>query len=155
MREIIINPSLNQSMVENKTRKVKQLLKSLLQKGHIDDMTAKWLSLTPNPPRIPIFYTLTKIHKPTPVERPIIAGCDGPTERMSTFLDRLIQSISQKQDWYVKDKTDFLNFIKSAKLPKNTFLVSMGITSLYTNLPHEGGVNTVCYAYGDFFFMQT
>ena len=77
-------------MVENKTRKVKQLLKSLLQEGHIDDMTAKWLSLTPNPPRIPIFYTLTKIHKPTPVERPIIAGCDGPTERMSTFLDRLI-----------------------------------------------------------------
>ena len=151
MREIIINPSLNQSMVENKTRKVKQLLKSLLQEGHIDDMTAKWLSLTPNPPRIPIFYTLTKIHKPTPVERPIIAGCDGPTERMSTFLDRLIQSISQKQDWYVKDKTDFLNFIKSAKLPKNTFLVSMGITSLYTNLPHEGGVNTVCYAYEDFF----
>ena len=72
MREIIINPSLNQSMVENKTRKVKQLLKSLLQKGHIDDMTAKCLSLTPNPPRIPIFYTLTKIHKPTPVERPII-----------------------------------------------------------------------------------
>ena len=98
MREIIINPSLNQSMVENKTRKVKQLLKSLLQEGHIDDMTAKWLSLTPNPPRIPIFYTLTKIHKPTPVERPIIAGCDGPTERMSAFIDRLIQSISQKQD---------------------------------------------------------
>ena len=112
-------------------------------------MTAKWLSLAPNPPRIPIFYTLTKIHKPTPVGRPIISGCDGPTERMSAFIDRLIQSISQKQDWYVKDKTDFLNFIESAELPKNTFLVSMG---LYTNLPHEGGVNIVCYAYEDFFY---
>ena len=98
MREIITNPSLNQSMVKNTTRKVKQLLKSLLQEGHIDDMTAKWLSLTPNPPRIPIFYTLTKIHKPIPVGRPIISGCDGPTERMSAFIDRLIQSISQKQD---------------------------------------------------------
>ena len=74
---------------------------------------------------------------------------------MTAFIDRLIQSISQKQDWYVKDKTDFLNFIKSAKLPKNTFLVSIGVTSLYTNLPHEGDVNTVCYAYEDFFFMQT
>ena len=97
MREMIINPSLNQSMVENKTRKVKQLLKSLLQEGHIDDMTAKWLSLTPNPPRIPIFHTQTKIHKPTPVERPIISGCDGPTERISAFVDRLIQPIPQKQ----------------------------------------------------------
>ena len=82
MRETIINPSLNhdQSMVENKTRKVKQLLKSLLQEGHIDHMAAKWLSSTPNSLRIPIFYTLTKIHKPTPVGRPIISGCDGPTE---------------------------------------------------------------------------
>ena len=104
--------SLTQSIhVENTTRNVKQLLKSLLQKGYIDDMTAKWLSLTTNPPRIPIFYTLTKIHKPTPVGRPIISGCDGPTERTSAFIDRLIQSISQKQDWYVKDKTDFLSFI--------------------------------------------
>ena len=33
--------------------------KSLLQEGHINDMSAKWLSLTHNPPYIPIFYTLT------------------------------------------------------------------------------------------------
>ena len=71
---------LTQPMVESTTRKGTQLIKSLLQEGQIDDMTAKWLSLMTNTPRIPIFYTLTKIHKPTPVGRPIIAGCDGPTE---------------------------------------------------------------------------
>ena len=114
-------------------------------------MTAKWLSLTPNPPRIPIFYTLTKIHKPTPVGRPIISGCDGPTERISAFVDRLIQPIAQKQDSYLKDTTDFLNFIESTKLPKNTVLVSMDVTSLYTNIPHEEGVTTVCHAYEDFY----
>ena len=151
---MIINPSLNQSMVENKTRKVKQLLKSLLQEGHIDDMTAKWLSLTPNPPRIPIFYTLTKIHKPTPVERPIISWCDGPTERMSAFLDRLIQSISQKRDWYVKDKTDFLNFIKSAKLPKYTFLVSGRYKPLHQLTTRRGRKHRMLRIRG-FFFMQT
>ena len=114
-------------------------------------MTAKWLSLTPNPPRIPIFYTLTKIHKPTPVGRPIISGCDGPTERISAFVDRLIQPIAQKQDSYLKDTTDFLNFIESTKLPKNTVLVSMDVTSLYTNIPQEEGVTTVCHAYEDFY----
>ena len=72
MRRTLINPSLNLWL------KVTQLIKSLLQEGHIDDMTAKWLSLTPYPPRIPIFYTLTKIHKPTPVGRPIMSGRDGP-----------------------------------------------------------------------------
>ena len=138
-------------MVETTTRKVTQLIKSLLKEGHIDDMTAKWLSLTPNPPRIPSFYTFTKIHKPTPVGRPIISGCDGPTERISAFVDRLIQPIAQKQDSYLKDTTDFLNFIESTKLPKNTVLVSMDVTSLYTNIPHEEGVTTVCHAYEDFY----
>ena len=124
---------------------------TMLQEGHIEDMTAKWLSLTPNPLRIPIFYTLTKIHKLTPVGRPIISGCDGPTEQMSAFVDRLIQPIVQKQDSYLKDTTDFLNFIESTKLPKNTVLVSMDVTSLYTNIPHEEGVTTECHAYEDFY----
>ena len=52
-------------MVDTTSIKVRQLIKSLEQEGHIDKMTEKWLSLTPNPPRIPVFYTLTKIHKPT------------------------------------------------------------------------------------------
>ena len=110
-------------------------------------MTAKWLSLTPDPPRIPVFYTLTKIHKPTPVGRPIISRCDGPTERISAFVDHLmIQPIAQKQASYLKDTTDFLNFIEKTKLPKDTILVSMDVTSLYTNIPQEEGITTVCEA---------
>ena len=90
-------------MVETTAKKVNQLIKSLLQGNHSAEMTAKWLSLMLNPPRIPVFYTLTKIHKSTPVGRPIISGCDGPTELLSSFVDRLIQPIAQKQDSYLKD----------------------------------------------------
>jgi len=113
-------------------------------------MTAKWLSLTPNPLRIPVFYTLTKIHKPTPVGRPIISGCDGPTERISAFVDYLPQPITQVQTSYLKDTTDFINFLEKTKLLSNTILVSMDVTSLYTNIPQEEGINTVCEAYKDF-----
>ena len=69
--------SLDKPMVETTAKKVNQLIKSLHQGNHIDEMTGKWPSLTPNPPRIPVFYTLSKIHKPTPVGRPIISKCDG------------------------------------------------------------------------------
>ena len=101
-------------------------------------MTAKWLSLNPNPPQIPVFYTLTtKIRKPTPVGRPIISGCDGPTERISAFVDHLIQPIAQKQASYLKDTTDFLNFIEKTKL------ASIDVTSLYMNIPQEKGITTV------------
>ena len=142
---------LDNPMVGTTAKKVHRLIQSLLQEGHIDDMTAKWLSLTPDPPRIPVFYTLTKIHKPTPVGRPIISGCDGHTERISAFVDHLIQPIAQKQASYLKDTTDFLNFIEKTTLPKSTILVSMDVTSLYTNIPQEEGITTVCGAYKEFY----
>ena len=82
-------------------QKVKQIVEELHQGSFIDEMTVKWLSQTPNPPRIPVFYTLTKIHKPTPVGRPIVAGNDGPTERISSFVDSLLQPIAKSQKSYV------------------------------------------------------
>ena len=35
-------------------------------------------------------------------------------------------------------------------MPKDTILVSMDVTSLYTNTPHEEGVTTVCHVYENF-----
>ena len=105
-------------------------------------MTAnKWFNQTPDPPRIPVFYTLTKIHKPTLVLRPIISWCDGPTECLSSFVDKLLQPIAQIQESYLKDTTHFIRFIESTRVPKNAFLVSMYVTSLYTNIPQKEGIN--------------
>ena len=53
-------------------------------------MTRKWLSQTPKQPRTPEFYTATKFQKPTITRGPIISGCDGPTERISSFVDTFL-----------------------------------------------------------------
>ena len=118
-------------------------------------MTFKWLSQTPNPLRIPVFYSLTKIHKLTPVGRPIVAGNDGPTERISSFVDSLLQPIAKSQKSYLKDTTDFVNFIERRNLPEDAFLVSLDVASLYTNIPQEEGINTVCKAYQTFYGENT
>ena len=146
---------LQKTMVEETSQRVKQVTRQLHQGGYIDDMTVKWLSQTPNPPRVPIFYTLTKIHKPTPVGRPIISGNDGPSERISAFVDSLLQTIAKSQKSYLKDTTDFINIIERTKLPENTFLVSLDVTSLYTNIPQGEGINTVCRAYENFYGENT
>ena len=139
---------LDKPMVETTTKKAQPLIKTLLSEGHVDKTTAKWLSLTPYPPRILVFYTLTKIHKPTPVRRPIISGCSGPTERISAFVDHLIQPIAQLQASYLKDTTDFINFIERIKLPKNAMHVSMDVT--IPKKPQREGITTVCLAYEEF-----
>ena len=76
-------------------QKVKRIVEELHQGSFIDEMTVKWLSQTPNPPRIPVFYSLTKIHKLTPVGRPKVAGNNGPTERISSFVDGLPKNEGQ------------------------------------------------------------
>ena len=98
-----------------------------------------------------VFYTLTKIHKPTPVGRPIISGCSGPTERISAFVDHLIQPIAQLQASYLKDTTDFINFIERIKLPKSAIHVSMDVTDTKkTTHTQREGITTVCLAYEEF-----
>ena len=52
---------------------------------------------------IPDTKSLTNIHNPNPVERPIISGCDNPTERISSFVDYLLQPIAKVQESYLKD----------------------------------------------------
>ena len=137
-------------MVNTTQTKVNQIIDKLHRGKHIDDMTKKWLAQTSSPPRIPVFYTLTKIHKPDPVGRPIISGCDGPTEKISSFVDTLLQPIAQKQQSYIKDTTDFISFIENTKIGQDTILVAMDVSSLYTNIPQEEGIAIVCNAYETF-----
>ena len=64
---------------------------------------------------------------------------------------RLLQPIEQKQKSYLKDTTDFINFIETTIVPDNAILVSMDVTSLYTNIPQEEGTEAVCKSYDSFY----
>ena len=55
-------------VVKEAARKTSVIIDDLHQGNHIDKMTKKYLK-TPNPTRIPIFYALTKIDKPTLLRR--------------------------------------------------------------------------------------
>ena len=112
-------------------------------------MKREWLSQTSSPPRMPIFNTLTKIHKPKPVDRPIIyISWWWPNGTNILIYDTLLQPVPQNQQSCIKDTTDFINFIEKTKIGQDAILVSMDVTSLYTNIPQEeAGTEIVCKAY--------
>ena len=56
-----------------------------------------------------------------------------------------------QQESYLKDTTHFIRFIESTRVPKNAFLVSMDVTSMYTNITQEEGITIVCNAYENFY----
>ena len=142
-------------IVSSTAAKVGNIVKTLSDNGHIDDLTYKWLSSAQNPPQIPEFSTLTKIHKSTPVGRPIVSGSSGPTERISSFVDSLLQPIAQKQESYIQDNTHFINFIESTPLPDGAVLATLDVCTLYTNIPQEEGIKVVCQYYLEHYQSKT
>lgn len=84
---------------------------------------------------------LPKIHKPTIPGRPIISGCDSPTEKLSIFVDHYLKTLVPLTPSYIKDTNHFLQqvFTLPTPLPHNT-LVTLDVVSLYTNIPHEEGI---------------
>ena len=111
------------------------------------------------------FYVLPKIHKcksildasttspsdivdvPNPPDlssRPIIAGCISPTHRLSNLIGKVLQPLLICQTSYIKDDWDFLRQLPSS-IENDSDLITCDITSLYTSIPHDLGLQAVEY----------
>ena len=118
---------------------VAKILTDLLTEDQIDKHRFEYLfQKSPKPGK---FYLLPKIHKNTlpPPGRPIVSQIGSPTERISGYLDFFLQPFLQKIPSYLKDTGHFLHTIEEINqkgpLPPNTLLVTLDVTSLYTNIP--------------------
>jgi len=93
--------------------------------------------------RTPQLYLLPKIHKgiTPPPGRPIISANGCPTEKISEFVDHFLNPTCKNLKSYVKDTTHFLKLIYDlGDLPNNCILVTMDVSSLYTNIPIDEGI---------------
>ena len=88
-------------------------------------------------PRTPHFYILPKIHKKGVPGRPILSANGCPTEKISGFIDTHLIKYVENISYYIKDTTHFLQILDqhSATLPKESILVTLDVSSLYTNIP--------------------
>ena len=124
------------------------------------------MKLIPSHPRPATFYTIPKVHKlpnlvvstcPSsnpdnfiieaqrlkinPPGRSIVSGIGTLTEYVSAFVDKELQTLLANIPSYIKDTTDFLNKLsRFNNLPVNTILVTLDVTALYSNIPHNDGI---------------
>ena len=115
-------------------------IKRLHKDNIIDDKTKRFLIQTdPKPGR---FYILPKIHKQGNPGRPIVSSNGHPTERISQFVDYHLKPLVHKTASFIKDTTHFLNKLDQlGHLPSNAILVTLDVSSLYTNIPHNEGID--------------
>lgn len=122
---------------------IKEEINNLRNNNYINTKEKNKLSEHLDNPRTPLFYGLPKIHKlfdKFPPLRPIVSGYNSCTVRLSEYIDSFLLYQAQRCKSYIKDTKDFLNKLKEiTSLPEGTFLVTMDVKSLYTNIDHEEG----------------
>jgi len=102
----------------------------------------------PREPRTSQFYILPKTHKEGNPPRPIVSACDYATGNISEFISQLITPLAKKNPTYLGSTKEFVELIRD--LPhypksryKNFFLVTADISSMYTNIPHDQGIDSI------------
>ena len=130
---------LDSDPTEEFSTKITQELKIMKENSHIDKNTFDYLK--PDKPKVGRFYLLPKIHKVNNPGRPIVSANGHPTEKISEFVDFHLRPHVEALPSHLKDTTDYLQKMESMNpLPSGTILVSMDVTSLYTNIPHNDGI---------------
>ena len=72
--------------------------------------------------------------------RPIVAGPVCETHRLSNFIDILLQPYTKYIKSYVKDTNSYRQ-----KISQDSILVSFDVESLYSNIPHDLGLEAIAF----------
>ena len=149
IEEHLADPSTYNELSSDPTQAIRNdalsTLNYLYHTHRIDDITRHHLT-PPKPARTPLFYGLPKVHKPNIPLRPIVSACDSPTDQLSNYVTHFIQPLVEILPSYIRDSKHFLQLLESLPpLPENAILVTADVTSLYTNIPHDEGIESVLH----------
>ena len=118
--------------------------------------TLRWQSWIPpkfvdfcTPPekyRTSQLYFLKKIYKNPMGIRPIVSSVNSVTENISSFVDGWLNPLVQRLPSFIKDSMEFIKLVTTTSIPQNSTLVSIDVSSLYTNIPHRDGTEACIHA---------
>uniref|UniRef100_A0A803JJ97 Helix-turn-helix domain-containing protein n=1 Tax=Xenopus tropicalis TaxID=8364 RepID=A0A803JJ97_XENTR len=103
--------------------------------------------LIPSETKTPIFYHLPKVHKVEcpPVGRPIVSGIQSLNERLSEYIDILLQPLVTRLASYVQDTKHILQILNDCQWHSSYSWGTVDVTSLYSCIPHDRGLRAVSY----------
>lgn len=163
IEKMLLDTEYYEKLDENPHKEIMKKYRSFLNK-HKAELTHKeydyLVNFTCNTSN---FYGLPKIHKSKEINqacttstsnyveleapknltfRPIVAGPSCETHRLSNLLDILLQPYAKHIKSYIKDTKDFLQKLPT-EIPENSILVSFDVVNLYSNIPHELGLEAI------------
>ena len=133
----------------NPENRYKKSLVKLVNKGfRLNILNKKEKAfLVPKAPRVPIMYYLPKVNKDPvcPPGRPIVSGIDSVTSRVGKYIDFYLQPLVRNMPSFLKDTRQVINMLSVIEPPPGLWLVTADVTSLYTIIPHDLGLEAVTH----------
>ena len=134
-------------------KKSKEKILSVLYDGKSKNFISaeEFIAMDPSNSDPAKFYQIFKVHKShpnpgpgsLPPGRPIVSGCNSHTQNISKFVDAHIKEFVPMIPSYIQDTPDFLRkleHLKSNFSLQDAFLVTIDVSSLYTNIPQDEGL---------------
>uniref|UniRef100_A0A8C5PLM2 Reverse transcriptase domain-containing protein n=1 Tax=Leptobrachium leishanense TaxID=445787 RepID=A0A8C5PLM2_9ANUR len=115
-----------------------------LQAGFIDHTIVKFCTV--DYPVMPVLYTIPKLHKDpcSPPGRPIVSAMGSLLEPLGKYVVHVCKSSVMALPTCLRDTPQLLSKLHHFQLPSNPIiLVTLDVRSLYTVIPHEGGINAL------------
>ena len=147
-----LDPNVAVQMLSNDLDDLKKEVQNGLKKGWIDEEQATWL--VPEEPAPGRLYALVKDHVPKekwppgsniPPSRPVESASGTLFENASHFVDHFSNDLVKDLPSYWQDTPDMLRCFESENQagpqPEGSFPVTLDITSLYTNIPIQQGID--------------
>ena len=136
--------------LEEMKKSISNVLKNGLDKEYIS--RSEFKAMDPSEKGPGRFYHIFKVHKEhapgtVPPGRPIVSGNGSITENISRFVDLHAKQVIHRIESHIEDTPHFLRTIEAhnqSKNIKNTdILVTLDVSSLYTNIRHEDGMDAM------------
>ena len=123
-------------------KNIDECISTLAIKGNIERDISKLLR--PVNSRTPVFYMLPKIHKTNNPGRSVVSSVNSHTEKISAYVDDYLRPLAERLPSYIRDTTEFIKRLRAlGKLPRNCLLVTLDVSSLYTNTNTDEGLTIV------------
>ena len=128
--ELVYRPTKRNITTKLENEANKMLTDLFTVDGSIEKLN-KFISRNSNPPRI---YGLPKIHKAQYPLRPIVSFIGSPLYGISKLLANTITASLPNSQFAVKNSYHMVERVRGLILPDNYILVSLDVTSLFTNI---------------------
>ena len=86
---------------------------------------------------LPRIYGLPKLHKLGIPLRPVFSNVNSPTSLLAKNVSDLLYNCLNPPDSYIKNSFDLCEKLTKLKIPEDHSLISLDVSSLFTNIPLE------------------